>query len=429
MTRREALTAVGAIPTTFLILLNADCGRTGEQSPAGKPAAAAVVVVVETAERRDVPIVADLAARAEAIATVEVRANVEGRLTEMSFKEGNMVRKGQVLFRIDPRRYEAEVQSAEAAVEKAQADLEMAREQEHLVNSQSGLRQAEASLLKANQDVERLKPLAARRAVPQRDLDAAIAAQSSAAAAVEDGRATVRTTTVSDRMGIRQAQASLAAAQAALDRAKLDREETTVRAPISGLIGRVEVSVGNYVGRGESNRLATISQLDPIYVGFGISETLYLHTVDKVDRQALERIELILSDNSTYPFRGRYRNIARAVDEKTGTLQVEAEFPNPKGILLPGMTGRVHVAMEKRTNAVLISERAVFDGPGGKAVYIVTPRNTATLRAVATQGSYQGKSVVTTGLSGGETVIVEGGAKVQPGQSVIPRLAQAGPGR
>jgi membrane fusion protein (multidrug efflux system) len=386
-------------------------------------------VMVETAERRDVPVIAELPARAEAVATVEVRANVEGRLTGMSFKEGNMVRKGQMLFQIDPRRYEAEVQSAGASVEKAQADLEMAREQEHLVNAQSALRQAEASLLKANQDVERLKPLAARRAVPQRDLDAAIAAQSSAAAAVEDGRATVRTTTVSDRIGIRQAQANLTAAQAALDRAQLDRDETAIRAPIGGLIGRVEVSVGNYVGRGESNRLATISQLDPIDVGFGISETLYLHTVEKVDRQALERIELILSDNSTYPFRGRYTNIARAVDEKTGTLQVEAQFPNPKGILLPGMTGRVRVALEKRIGAVLVSETALFDAQGSKAVYVVTPGNQAALRNVVAEGSYQGKSIVTKGLDGGETVIVEGAQKVQPGQTVIPRPAPAGRGR
>src|ERR1035438_7658353 len=111
-------------------------------------------------------------------------------------------------------------------------------------------------------------------------------------------------------------------ARAALDRAQLDREETTIHAPIGGLIGTVEVSVGNYVGRGESNRLATISQLDPINVVFRISEALYLRTVDKVDRKALARIDLILSDNSQYPFQGRYTNIGSAVDEKTGTLQI-----------------------------------------------------------------------------------------------------------
>jgi membrane fusion protein (multidrug efflux system) len=333
-----------------------------------------------------------------------------------------------MLFKIDPRRYDAEVQSAEAAVEKAEADLEMAHEQQHLVNAQSALRQAEASLLKANQDAERLKPLAARRAVPQRDLDAAIAAQSSAAAAVEDARATVRTTTVGDRMGLRQAQASLTSAQAALDRAKLDRDETAIRAPISGLIGTVEVSVGNYVGHGESNRLATISQLDPINVVFGISEALYLRTFEKVDRKALEHIQLTLSNNSVFPFEGKYSNIGRTVDEKTGTLLVEARFPNPKGILVPGMTGRVHLVLENRPGAVLVPERALFDYQDSKAVYVVTADGKAIIRSVVTDASYQGKSVIARGLDGGESVIVDGIAQVRPGQPVTAQPAQPGGG-
>jgi membrane fusion protein (multidrug efflux system) len=401
---------------TCIVLLNAGRGKAA--------------VVVETAERRTVPMIVELAARTEAAATVEIRANVEGRLTQMSFREGNTVQKGQVLFQIDPRRCAAAVQLAGAAVERAEADLEMAREQQHLVNAQSALRQAEANLLRSNQDAERMKPLAARRAIPVRDLDAAIAAQSSAQAAVEDARATVRTTTVGDRIGLRLAQANLTAARAARQNAELDLEGTTIRAPISGLIGRMEVSVGNYVGRGESNRLATISPLDPINVDFSISETLYLHTVSTVERAALERIELILSDNSVYPFRGRYTNLARAVDAKTGTLVVEAQFPNPKGLLLPGMSGRVRVSLGTVPDAVLVSERAVFDVPGSKAVYIVTPENRVALRNVVTEGSYQGKSIVTKGLAGGETVIVEG-SKVHPGQPVTveTRLRPDGTGK
>src|ERR1035441_3475746 len=431
MTRTKtcrAACAAGLSLTAFFILLNAGCGKPTAQGAARLPSPAAAVVV-EIAVRRDVPIVLELAARTEAAATVEIRANVEGRLTEMSFKEGNLVRKGQKLFQIDPRRYEAEVQSAGAVVEKAEADLEMAREQQHLVNAQSALREAEAALLRANQDAERMKPLAARRAVPQRDLDAAIAAQSSAAAAVEDARATVRTTTVGDRMGLRQAQASLTSARAALDRAQLDRGETAIHAPISGLIGTVEVSVGNYVGRGESNRLATISQLDPINVVFGISEALYLRTVDKVDRKALARIDLILSDNSQYPFQGRYTNIGSAVDEKTSTLQIAAKFPNPKGVLVPGMTGRVRVALEKRADAVLVPEQALFDAQGSKAVYVVTSDNMVALHNVVTEGSYQGKSVITKGLAGGETVIVDGIATVRAGQPVTATKAPSVRGR
>jgi membrane fusion protein (multidrug efflux system) len=417
--------AVGLALTAMWTVLNAGCGRAPKQDAVRTQPVAAVAV--EIAERRDVPLIVELAARTEAAATVEIRANVQGRLTEMSFPEGNMVAKGQVLFRIDPRHYDAVVQSAQAVVEKAEADLEMAREQQRVVNAQSALRQAEANLLKCNQDVERLKPLAARKAVPQRDLDTAVAAQSAAAAAVEDARATVRTTTVGDRVGLRQAEAGLASAKAALQTAELDRAETEIRAPIGGLIGRADISVGNYVGQGDSSRLATVSQLDPIQVVFGISETLYLHTVDQIDREALKRIELTLADNSLYPYRGRYTNIGRAVDEKTGTLLIVAQFPNPKGILLPGMTGRVQILVGNRRNAVLIPERALLDIAGAKAVNVVTPGNTVASRNVTTEGSYQGKSIVTGGLDGGEIVIVEGGAKLRPGQPVSARTAPAGP--
>ena len=407
----------------LLAMAGVGCGKPAIRAAAQIPP---TDVVVEIAERRDVPIVAELAARMEAAATVEIRANVDGRLTGMSFSEGNMVRKGQLLFRIDPGRYEAALETAGAAVEKAEADLEMARDQQHLVNAQSALRQAEASLLKANQDVERLKPLAERRAVPARDLDTAIAAQSSAAAAVEDARATVATTTLGGRIGLRQAQATLTAARAALETAKLDRAETEIRAPINGLIGRAEVSVGNYVGRGEAGHLATISQLDPVQVVFGISEALYLRTVNKIDRALLKHIELVLADNTVYPFPGQYTNIARAVDEKTGTLLIVAKFPNPKGVLLPGMTGRARLTVENRPNAVLVPERAVFDAAGSKAVYLVDSRNRAVLRTIAIDASYQGKAIITRGLDGGETVVVDGSSKLHPDQPLAPRTARSG---
>ncbi len=383
-------------------------------------------VVVQTAERQSVPRIVELAAQTEAAATIDVRANVDGRLIEMSFREGNMVRKGQVLFRIDPRRLAAAEELAGAAVERAEADLEMAREQQHLVNAQAALREAEANLLRCNQDVERMKPLAARKAIPARDLDAAVAAQTSALAAVEDARATLRTTAVGDRIGLRQAQANLIAARAAHRNAQMDLEETTVRAPVDGLIGRGEVSVGNYVSRMESNRLATISPLDPVNVDFNISEMLYLRTVNKVDQKAMEHIELSLADNTVYPFPGHYTNLARAVDAKTGTLMVQAQFPNPKGILLPGMSGRVRVPLGTLPDAVLVPEQAVFDLQGAKAVYVVSPENRIVLRRVTTEGSYQGQSVIIEGLENGERVVIKETSKLRPGQTVTVRVAPSG---
>jgi RND family efflux transporter MFP subunit len=422
MKRFRALGAAGLLFATLSILFTAGCGRPRDLDASQT---APLAVVVETAERREIPFMVELSARTEAAAIVEIRAGVEGRLTEMSFKEGRLIEKGQMLFRIDPSRYEAAVQSVGTAVEKAEGDVEMAREQPHLINAQSALRQAQANLLKCDQDVARLKPLAARRAVPTRDLDAAIAAQSSAAAAVEDGRATVQITAVGDRVGLRQAQAGLTAAQVALEAAKFDCAQTVIRAPIGGLIGRAEVSAGNYVGRGESNRLATISRVDPIHVVFGISETLYLRTVNTVESTALDRIELTLSDNSVYPFLGRFIHLEGGVDGKTGALLAVAQFQNHKALLLPGMTGRVRFAVGNRPGAVLVPERALFDAQGSKAVYLLTPENKVAIRRVVAEGSYQGKSVVTAGLEGGEAVIVGGNSKLLPGQPARPQAARA----
>ena len=159
---------------------------------------------------------------------------------------------------------------------------------------------------------------------------------------------------------------------------------------------------------------------------FNIPEALYLRTRSAgLDRAGLNNIELILSDNSVYLLRGRFANLGRSVDEKTGTVQVVAKFANPKGLLLPGMFGRVRLAAENRPNAVLVSERALFDVQGSKAVYVVTPDNKAALRSVAAEGSFDRKSIITRGLEGGEAVIVEGFLKVRPGDPVAPQQVMA----
>ena len=407
--------AAGLFLAALAVVFSAGCGRSVAQAPS------VTAVEVHTAERRDIPEIVELPAHTEASAVVEIHANVDGRLTEMSFQEGRLLPEGHLLYRIESSRYAAAVQSAEAAVARTEADVELAQEQQRLVNAQSALRQAEANLLKCNQDLERLKPLAARRAVPARDLDAAVAVQSSAAAAVEDARATVRTTSVSDRIGLRQAQAGLTAAKAALQAARLDLAETEIRAPIAGLIGRAEISAGNYVARGDPRRLSAISRVDPMHVVFGIAETLYLRTVNTVDTAALEHIELVLADKTVYPLEGRFTNLAGGVDDKTGALLAVAKFPNPKAILLPGMTGRVRFVVGTRSGAVLVPERSLLDVQGSKAVYIVDSGNKAALRPVTVEGSYQGRSVVTGGLAGGEQVIVAGSAPLRPGQPVVGR--------
>jgi membrane fusion protein (multidrug efflux system) len=152
-----------------------------------------------------------------------------------------------------------------------------------------------------------------------------------------------------------------------------------------------------------------------------------LKTYAKIDRTAMEHLEFILADNSAYPFQGRYANIARSMDPKTGTIQIEALFPNPTGILVPGMSGRIRMPIQPHANAVLVPNPAVFDVNGEKAVDIVTPEKRVAIRIVETAGSYQNKTVVTKGLSGGEIVIVDGAAKLKAGDRVTTRPAKATP--
>jgi membrane fusion protein (multidrug efflux system) len=191
------------------------------------------------------------------------------------------------------------------------------------------------------------------------------------------------------------------------------------------LIGRLNVAVGNYPGTGAARPLATVTQLDPIYVVFNVSENLYLRAAgDSADRAGLNHIELILSDNSRYPHLGRFANLGDAVNAKSGSVPVVASFPNPGGRLLPGMFGRVRLTAGERPNAVLVPERAVFDAQGSRAVYVVKPDATVALRSVVSESSYQDKSIISSGLNGGETVIVEGILKVRPGSKVSPRPAK-----
>ena len=155
-----------------------------------------------------------------------------------------------------------------------------------------------------------------------------------------------------------------------------------------------------------------------MHVVFGIAETLYLRTVNTVEAVALEHIGLILADKTVYPLEGRFTNLAGGVDDKTGALLAVAKFPNPKALLLPGMTGRVRLVVCTRSGAVQVPERSLLDVQGSKAVYIVDSVNKAALRPVTVEGSYQGRSVVTGGLAGGEQVIVAGSAPLRPGQRV-----------
>jgi len=370
--------------------------------------------------------------------TVDLRARVEGILQKAPFAEGSQVRKGQVLFEIEPDRYRADLQKAKAQLTKAETDLNVARQQEQLVRAKAGLSQAQANLVKATQDVERYRPLAAERAVPQESLDSAIAGEKVAVAAVEAAEATLRDTELSTNAYILEAEAAVEAAKAAVTAAELNLSYTTVASPISGQIGRKQVDVGNLVGRGDSTILATVSNSDPIRAEFSISEADFLKLATRIMQKG-ERApqtvevpaELILSDGSVYPHRGRLRSVERALDLLTGTLPVEIEFPNPDRFLRPGQFARVRVVIEERENAVLVPQVAVVETQGTRSVWVVDSGNKVTLKPITASERVGNSYIVTEGLEGGEKVIVQGVQKLRPGATVSPISGPAAgqPGR
>jgi membrane fusion protein (multidrug efflux system) len=311
---------------------------------------------------------------------VEIRARVEAFVDKMLFIEGTEIKEGDPLFKLDDK----------PALERLAAANGM-------------LAEAKAALNKYEKDVARLQPLAAKRAVPQQDLDNAVAS-------VDVG------------------QAGVLSAQARVESAQLDLGYCDVRAPISGLIGAKQVSMGDLVGKGQPTLLATISILDPIWFYCSVSEVEYLAAEAKIranDRQLAELpVSLILADGSVHPDKGKFVFIDRAVDIKTGTLRVRAEFPNAAKILRPGMFGRLRVDLPVRPNSILVPERAVAELQGKNFVWVIGSDNKASQRPIKVGGQLGGNLLVLEGLKVGERIVVEGLQKVREGASVNPKTAQ-----
>jgi membrane fusion protein (multidrug efflux system) len=410
--------------------LLAACGKAEDK---GKQAAAAAAppppsVVVAEVVQKTVPIYSEFVAQTDAKETVEIRARVQAFLAAQHFTEGTVVKKDQLLFTLDKREYEAQLLQAKAQLAKAQADLTFAKDNATVESAKANLGVARAQLGKAETDERRLKPLAEQRAVPQQDYDTAAANLDSARAAVESYRATLNTTQVNQKSNIEQAEAAVASAMAAIVQAELNVSYCTIRSPIEGLIGRRQVTPGNLVGKGEATLLDTVSSIDPIRVNVTISEAEYLRFMEQQKRRASGGVplELILADGSVFPHKGRTVIIDRAVDVKTGTLSVVAEFPNPGGVLRPGQFGRVRAAVEQAENAILVPRRAVQEIQGTKTVLVVGADNMVTLRTISPGESIGDLLVVRNGVKPGERVIVDGLQKARPGSPVNPSVAPVG---
>lgn len=382
-------------------------------------------VVVASVTQKTVPIYSEYVGQTRADNTVELRARVEGILQKVYFREGAPVRKGQLLFTIDKRPFQAAVQSAEALAAKAVSDLAQAQQRTDVLQAQAELADAQAVLTRADQDVARLAPLAKEKAVTEQDLDAAIATQKSARAIVDAKRANLSNLEAAVKYTIERARAEVSGANARVIQAKLDLSYCDIYSPINGIIGFLQVDEGNLVGRGDATLLATVSASDPLLVNFSVSEIEYLKLTDPETaghRSGELRFDLLLSDESVHPHQGTFRVLDRIVDPTTGTMKVEATFPNPGSYLRPGQFARVRVAVAEKENALLIPQRAVQELQGAKTVMVVDKENKALVRTIKLGDKVDKDVIVLDGLNPGERVIVEGMQKVRPGGQVNPQV-------
>ncbi|HET8731448.1 MAG TPA: efflux RND transporter periplasmic adaptor subunit [Moraxellaceae bacterium] len=357
-----ALTACGGDSTQ---------GKGGPGGPGGMPAPEVSVITIKPGE---LALSAELPGRLEAVRSAQVRARVPGVILKRVFAEGSDVQEGQVLFQIDPRPFQAAYDSAAAALARAEASRDQTRAQ-----------------------AERARSLEARKLMSQQDFDLAIA-------------------------NAHQAEADVAAARANQEARKIDLDLATVRAPISGRIGRALVTEGALVGQGETTPLALIQQLDTVYVNFTQSSTELLTLRKALSAGTLKRsgdaaVTLVLEDGSEYPQKGRLLFSDLAVDPDTGSVSLRAQFPNPQHVLLPGMYVRVRVAQAVADNAITVPQRALQRSSQGALVMVVRDGKVAP-QPVQTGEAQGDQWIIESGLQAGDQVIVEGLQKAPPGTPV-----------
>ena len=357
---------------SVLMLLFTTCG---EEQVEMKPLEVKVTEVVT----KDVPIVREWVGQTYGAVDIEIRARVDGWLQGLYFKEGSVVREGTLLYKID------DTKLLEAVAE-----------------AQGRVASVKTMLVQAEDDVKRYTPLAKAGAVSQRELEIAVSKYEA-------------------RKG------ELDAANASLNIAQTNLSYATVFAPITGLIGISQARVGDFVGRPPNPViLNTISRVDSIHVKFSISEQEYLALVKQIEKYDRSKptqkraLDMILADGSVYNHKGYVLFAQRQVDPTTGTLQFEASFPNKEGLLRPGQYAKIQTTVEERKNALVIPSRALIELQGQYTVFVVDKDNKVQMRIVKTLTSYGQYTVIESGLSAGDKVIIEGMQKVKPDMVVNP---------
>lgn len=351
--------------------------KGGEDKKEAAASQEAVPMKVVKAEQRPVQVWGEFVAQINAKATVDVRARVEGFLLEKHFKEGDTVEKDQLLFEIDPQTYQEQIKQAQATVNYNRAKLS-----------------------KAERDFQRFEKLFDEGVVSRDEFE-------------------VRQT------DMETLKASLSDSQAALRDSQLQLGYTRIHSPLTGVIGKAHVDVGNLVGRGENTLLATVSSTDPVYVNFSISESDYVRAMrNREMRQAqnkdVDALRIILADGSKYEHGGTFDMADRAVDPRTGTLGIRLTFPNPDGLLKPGQYAKLRALLDNIPDALVVPARAVVDVQGVKSLYVVGEDGVVKSVPVKLGPEQQDVVAVTEGIKVGDMIIADGVSRVRPGIKVKP---------
>jgi len=363
------------------LLLLTGCEKKEEKPKAGPPE-----VLVSDVMQQDVPIVAEWVAQLNGPVNADITPKVQGYLLKQDYQNGFVVKKGQLLFELDPRQYQAALEEAIAQVAVAQAELE-----------------------RYSADVARDTPLAAQNAIPLKQLDNDLASQAAAKAAVQ-------------------------AAKANEANARLNLDWTKIYCPIDGIAGVSNSQIGDLVGT--TTKMATVSQVNPIWAYFNVSERAFLSIAPqvtgiitgKVPRTSLQAkpVEFIQANDEPYPQKGVTIYVNRQVGTQTGTIQVAAQFPNPDAVLRPGGFGRVKIATGVDKNALLVPQPAVIEIQGQYQIIVLNAENKAVFRPVEVGDRVGPNWIITKGLQPGEKVVVEGIQKVQQLAAAVPEMAKEG---
>ena len=444
--KRKLLISATIVVIGVLLMALLVAGRTNRPTQAApRPLDVEVVQVAQ----RDVPVYSEWIGTTDGMVNADIKAQVTGYLLRQDYKEGSFVRRGQLLFEIDPRPFQAALDQANGQVAQFQGQLEQANSQvaqaeaqvaqadSNLSQAEAQLAQAHANQVKTQLDVNKYAPLAEQKAVTQQEYDnaaqsnvAAKAQVKAAAAGVETARAGLRAANAqigTAKAAIATVKGQIENAKAAVRTAELNLGFTRIVAPIDGVAGIAQAQVGDLVNT-QSAALTTVSTLDPVKVYFTLSEQEYLSFtrrnligVQRGGSVAQIELELVLADGTTYPQKGSFYFADRQVDQKTGAIRLAGVFPNPGNVLRPGQYGRVRAVTSTKTDALLVPQRAVTELQGAYQVAVVGGGNKVEIRDVKVGDRDGAFWIIEDGLKAGESVIVEGLQRVKPGATVNPK--------